>query len=105
MSGCARNKDVGKVEMSTPDHLAKMVTDAVAAIAKEMDGRIEESLSLRDDLAVSSALFKAARAGARLGAADTAAQVSEAGVQVQLHLHGEDLDPWAEHMAAEGDGA
>jgi hypothetical protein len=61
-----------------------------------MDGRIAGSLSRNDDLAVRAALVKAAAAGARLGAAEAAAQLSEAGHRVQVHLDVNDYDLWVE---------
>jgi hypothetical protein len=79
------------------DHLTRLLSDALVPIAAEMHGRLDDALSDNDQLAVASAIVKAATAGARLGAIETVAQVEESGRSVELDMQiGDGGDPWAE---------
>ena len=87
--------------MSERDHLQKMIDDAIKRIAGELGERLEADLSEADVLAVGSALMKAATAGMKLGAADIAAQMDEAGHSIDLDLNVIEGDAWVEEGGEE----
>jgi hypothetical protein len=81
--------------VSNEEDLTPWLAGAITTILDEMFDRLSVDLSDPDLTAVSTAVQKAAMAGARNGAAAVHAQVREKGIALELTIDEVDYDDWA----------
>jgi len=81
--------------VSNEDDLTPWIVGAITPILNEMFDRLSVDLSEPDLTAVSTAVQKAAIAGARNGAAAVHANVRDKGIQLELTIEDTDYDDWA----------
>lgn len=81
--------------MSSEDDLTPWIVGAITPILREMFDRLSIELSEPDLTAVSTAVQKAAIAGALNGAAAVHASAREQGIQLELTIEDTDYDDWA----------
>lgn len=83
---------------------AQYIFEALRPILAQLGERLEEDLTASDDLAVKTAITKAAIAGARQGIAALAFEANQQGVDLIPHVHEvEDVDLWAERYGHDAD--